>query len=100
MNIQPISAQTNFGAKNFRVPMNRLEYPDMSLGIVFSKKMFCAKEYSNPNAEKLYKQAQSAKTWKEKARLYNEMGHYKLLVYGTGIKGFIRKLLSRPKTFI
>lgn len=40
MNIQPISAQTNFGAKNFRVPMNRLEYPDMSLGIVFSKKMF------------------------------------------------------------
>lgn len=38
MNIQPISAQTNFGAKNFRVPMNKLEYPDMSFGIVFSKK--------------------------------------------------------------
>lgn len=74
MNIQPISAQTNFGAKNFRVPMNRLEYPDMSLGIVFSKKMFCAKEYSNPNAENYTNKLNQQKHGKKKLACITKWG--------------------------
>ena len=97
MQIQAINYQTNFEAKKFRLPSREPIYFQDRL---CTKWVFMAKEYSNPNAKDLYMKAQATNDWKEKTKLYNEMGHYKQLVYGTGIVGFFRMLFDKPKPFI
>ena len=56
--------------------------------------------YENPSAEVLYKQAQKAQNWQEKAKLFAEMGHYELVDYGSGLKGFFRKLFNIKKRVV
>lgn len=98
MQIQAINSQTNFEAKkNFRVYLNQLDARHSYLGFDTSKKIYCAKEYSNPKAEEFYKKAQVTKDWKTKAKLYEKMGGYELIVFGEGIIGLLRKLFNKPK---
>lgn len=101
MKIQPINSQTSFySKKKFRIYSDTMEYVDLTSRITFSNNTRWAKEYENPDAEELYKRAKATKDWKEKARLFNEMGHYKMLVYGSGITGLIRRLLDKPQLFM
>ena len=100
MKIQTINSQTNFNAKNFKIKSNKMQYTYTDTGYTFFKNMYWAKEYSNPKAEELYNRAMQTKDLKQKTELFKEMGHYKMLIYGTGLIGFIRKLLDKPKTFI
>lgn len=100
MKIQAIKSQTNFGTKNFRLNQCKMEFTDFSTGLTFYKDLYWAKEFSNPRAEELYNKAKSTKDWKEKIKLLSEMGHYKMLIYGTGLIGFVRMLLDKPKQFI
>ena len=97
MKIQAVSSPITFEAKKFRLKMNSIEYIDPNSGHSFSAHMFWAREYSNPNAEMLYKRANATKDIKEKAKLYNEMGHYQMFLYGSGIVGFLRSLFNLPK---
>ena len=77
MNIQAINAQT-FGAKKFRLPVKSaiIGHPDAGIA---KRKVNWVKEYENPNAEALYKQAQNTNNLEEKLRLLDEMGEYRLI---------------------
>lgn len=100
MKIQAVSSPITFEAKKFRLKMNSIEHIDPNSGHSFSAHMFWAREYSNPNAEMLYKRANATKDIKEKAKLYSEMGHYQMFLYGSGIVGFLRSLFNLPKNYI
>ena len=65
-------------AKKFRLPVQSYIYTIDGIPI-WSRRCNAVKEFSNPNAEQLYKQAKKTKDIKEKARLYSEMGHYELI---------------------
>lgn len=91
MNIQAINAQ-NFGAKKFRLPVKSMMVGDIDTGLFAYKKVSLVKEYENPNAEALYKQAQKAKNLKEKIRLFDEMGEYRLI--DTSLKAKLEKLYN------
>ena len=94
MNVQVIGNQ-NFEAKKFRVPVRSLDLTNPEL-IQYGrsiKKVNMIKEYSNPKAEFLYKQAQKSNNIKEKMRLYAEMGNYELYEFEDGFLGNIRMKL-------
>ena len=65
-------------AKKFRLPVQSYIYTIDGIPIL-SRRCNAVREYSNPNAEELYKKAKKAKDLKEQARLYQEMGHYELV---------------------
>lgn len=91
-----------FEARKFKLPIKEIELTNpytMACG-KGSIKTNLYRVYENPNAKILYKQAQNAENWEEKARLYAEMGHYELADYGSGIKGFFRKLFNFKKPLL
>ena len=102
MQIQAINSQTNSfqGNKKFRIYSDTMDYIDFNSRITFSNNTRWAKEYENPNAKELYKKAKATKDWKEKVRLFDEMGHYKMLIFGSGISGLLRRLFNKPKLFM
>lgn len=101
MKIQPINAQTSFySKKKFRIYSDSIDYIDFNSRMTFSNNTRWAKEYENPNAKELYKKAKATKDWKEKARLFDEMGHYKMLIFGSGISGLIRRIFDKPQLCI
>lgn len=67
----------SFEGKKFRLPIHDFVYAVDGIPL-WSKKSCCVKEYSNPDAKKLYKKAQKADTFKEAAELYEQMGHYEI----------------------
>ena len=87
MNIQPVSSYNlnvkgSANVKNFRIPLGDIDYTDIKLlGLVPSTivKTTMMKEYDNPNAKLLYKQAMRTKDFKERIRLFNEMGDYRIV---------------------
>lgn len=77
MNIQAISNQS-FGAKNFRIPVKTAIVGNVETGFV-KKRVNLVKEYSNPNAELLWNQAQNETSMRKKLKLLDAMGEYKLV---------------------
>ena len=95
MKINSINNQ-NFEARKFRLPIKKVDLTNPEL-IALGKQeveVNWYKVFENPKAGALYKQAQKAKDWQEKARLYAEMGHYEVVEYGTGLIGWFRKLFD------
>ncbi len=86
----PISNQA-FTAKKFRLPVGDVVYT-VNGRILWSRKSYSVKEYSNPNAEQLYKGAQKTKNISDKARLFAQMGHYEIVNMSAKekIKAFLR----------
>lgn len=76
MNIQAINSQT-FG-KNFRLPVKSMVVGTHSNGIA-KRKVNLVKEYSNPNAEKLWNQAMNETSLSKKLNLLDAMGEYRLV---------------------
>lgn len=80
MKVQSISSQ-NFEAKKFRLPIKNLvdkaesghEFPKF-----FKTPVNLVKEYSNPNAEAIYKEAMSIKDPFKRAEKLSEMGDYEI----------------------
>lgn len=64
--------------KKFRLPVQSYIYTIDGIPL-WSKRCNAIKEFSNPDAEELYKKAKKTKDLKEQARLYDEMGHYELV---------------------
>lgn len=77
MNIQAISNQS-FGAKNFRIPVKTAIVGNPETGLA-KKKVNLVKEYSNPNAESLWNQAQKETSMTKKLKLLDAMGENKLV---------------------
>lgn len=102
MKIQAIKPQTNtFQAnKKFRIYSDSMELIDLGSRVAFSNNTRWAKEYENPNAKDLYLKAKATKNWKEKVKYLDEMGHYKMLIFGSGISGLIRRIFNKPLTFM
>ena len=73
-----INNKQQFTAEKFRVPVKEIVYTIGGIRL-WTKKCNLVREYSNPNAEQLYKQAKQTHDFREKARLYSEMGHYELV---------------------
>lgn len=114
MKINTINNQI-FEAKKFRLPIKTIDYshPELMKYAKVTKNVCMYKEFSNPNAENLYKLAEKTNDIKEKIRLYQEMGDYTIInagdsykafqksldefLYGKGIMGFFRKLLGKTK---
>lgn len=87
MNIQPVNnynpnVKGSANVKKFRIPLGDIDCTDIKLlGLVPSTivKTTMMKEYDNPNAKLLYKQAMVTKDFKERVRLIDEMGHYRIV---------------------
>lgn len=77
MNVQAINNQS-FGAKKFRIPVKTAMVGSPETGFA-KRKVNLVKEYSNPNAEKLWKQAMQETSIKKKTSLIEAMGEYKLI---------------------
>ena len=91
MKIQSINNQ-NFEAKRFRLKVTKLDLTNPEL-IQYGrqeKRVNLVKEYTNPNAEILYRKAMRTKNVVEKAHLFTKMGDFELYNFGEGILGKIR----------
>ena len=89
-----IKKSRTFTAKKFRLPVKNITYTIDGI-TVWSKKCNLAKEFSNPNAEQLFNQAQQAADLKERARLLEEMGDFELVDMNLkkGISDFLQRKL-------
>ena len=69
-----------FEAKKFRVPIELVDYDRIGTELVNFRKYSgrWVREYPNPNAEEIYKQAQKEKDLNKKMQLLSSMGHYEL----------------------
>ena len=91
MKINAINNQ-NFEARRFRLTVKKMDLtnPDLiQYGRQFKSVNF-VKEYSNPEAESLYKKAIETKDMREKARLLSEMDDFELIDFGPGVLGKMR----------
>lgn len=81
MDIQPINTVQFQSNKKFRLPIKFETYDRFGSGLFNFRTLpgRYVKEYSNPNAESLYKQALQTTDWKERVRLYREMGQYRVI---------------------
>ena len=91
MRIKTINNQ-NFEAKRLRLTVKKMDLTNPEL-IQYGrqvKNVNLVKEYSNPNAKSLYKEAMQTKNIREKARLFSEMGDFELYDFGDGFLGKAR----------
>lgn len=79
MKVQNINSQ-NFEAKKFRLPIKKIDFthPDLLRYGRSEISVNYVKEYENPNAKEIYKQAMKIKDPFERAKKLAEMGHYEL----------------------
>ncbi len=98
MKINAINNQ-KFEARKFRLPIKKVDLTNPEIMALGKQEVEVNwyKVFENPKANALYKQAQKAKNWQEKAHLYAEMGHYDIVEYGTGLIGWFRKLFDIRK---
>ena len=77
MKTQVVNNQS-FGTNKFRLPIKAITYgePHMSYTVKTSDNI--VKEYSNPLAADLYQKAEKEKSIKEKIKLIDAMGHYRI----------------------
>ena len=75
MKICSIPSQ-NFQARKFRLPVKAVEMAQP--GFSATEKVNWVKEFSNPKAEVLYKKAMETSDLKEKMRLFEQMGEYRV----------------------
>ena len=75
MKICSIPSQ-NFQARKFRLPVKAVEMAHP--GFSATEKVNWVKEFSNPKAEDLYKKAMETSDLKEKMRLFEQMGEYRV----------------------
>ena len=99
MDIQPVNAVQFQSSKKFRLPIKFVTY-DRFCTDLFNFRILpgrYVKEYSNPNAESLYKKALQTTDWKERVRLYREMGQYRVVDVSLKerIKNYFNKLLVK-----
>lgn len=96
MKVQNIGSQ-NFEAKKFRVPLKKVDltHPDFLKYGRSEISVNYVKEYENPNAEKIYKEAMKIKDPFERGKKLAEMGHYKLIdmSFKERVKRFFDKII-------
>lgn len=81
MRVQNINSQ-NFEAKKFRLSIKALDFTEPKYGMGaprFKIPVNYVKEYENPNAEQIYKEAMKIKNPLERVKKLDEMGDYKLI---------------------
>ena len=84
MKINSINAIT-FNSKKFRLPVTIIENETLASFSSTSVNKYTVitdrfvKEFSNPNAEKLYKASQVVSTCKEKMKFLEQMGDFKII---------------------
>ena len=77
MKTQAVNNQS-FGTKKFRMPIKAITYGEPHMGYTVKTSENIVKEYSNPLAADLYQKAKKEESIKEKIKLIDSMGHYRI----------------------
>ncbi len=97
--IDIIQNNLTFENKKFRVPIKLVDYDRIGTSLINFRNLSgkWVREYSNPNAKEIYKQAQKEKNLNKKIQLIRSMGHYALkdISFKTRITEWFNKIIVK-----